>query len=105
MFSNLWLDDVLRRALNPSLPNMQNTDGEPLATSSGSLRRRRRASPTLRAPKSPCRRRSRQTLLRNRPVREWAAVIVAGFAIFPETLLVLFAGENFGKLVLQIADV
>ena len=30
MFSNLWLDDVLRRALNPSLPNMQNTDGEPL---------------------------------------------------------------------------
>jgi NADPH-dependent curcumin reductase CurA len=44
-------------------------------------------------------------VLRNRPVREWAAVIVAGFAIFPETLLVLFAGENFGKLVLQIADV
>jgi hypothetical protein len=30
MFSNLWLDDVLRRALNPSLPDMQNTDGEPL---------------------------------------------------------------------------
>ena len=30
MFSNLWLDDVLRRALNPSLPHMQNTDGEPL---------------------------------------------------------------------------
>jgi hypothetical protein len=30
MFSNLWLDDVLRRALNPSLPRMQNTDGEPL---------------------------------------------------------------------------
>ena len=30
MFSNLWLDDVLRRALNPSLPQMQNTDGEPL---------------------------------------------------------------------------
>ena len=29
MFSNLWLDDVLR-ALNPSLPHMQNTDGEPL---------------------------------------------------------------------------
>ena len=29
MFSNLWLDDVLRRALNPSLPHMQNTDGEP----------------------------------------------------------------------------
>jgi transposase-like protein len=28
--SNLWLDDVLRRALNPSLPQMQNTDGEPL---------------------------------------------------------------------------
>jgi hypothetical protein len=30
MFSNLWLDDTLRRALNPSLPRMQNTDGEPL---------------------------------------------------------------------------
>jgi hypothetical protein len=30
MFSNLWLDDVLRRALNPSSPHMQNTDGEPL---------------------------------------------------------------------------
>ena len=30
MFSNLWLDDLLRRALNPSLPQMQNTDGEPL---------------------------------------------------------------------------
>jgi hypothetical protein len=30
MFSNLWLDDVVRRALNPSLPVMQNTDGEPL---------------------------------------------------------------------------
>ena len=30
MFSNLWLDDVLRQALNPSLPHMQNTDGEPL---------------------------------------------------------------------------
>lgn len=30
MFSSLWLDDVLRRALNPRLPAMQNTDGEPL---------------------------------------------------------------------------
>lgn len=30
MFSNLWLDDVLRRALNPSLPHMQNTNGEPI---------------------------------------------------------------------------
>lgn len=30
MFSALWLDDVLRRALNPTLPAMQNTDGEPL---------------------------------------------------------------------------
>jgi hypothetical protein len=30
MFSNLWLDDVLRQALNPSLPHLQNTDGEPL---------------------------------------------------------------------------
>src|SRR5271169_1181761 len=30
MFSNLWLGDVLRRALNPSLPHMQNTDGEPV---------------------------------------------------------------------------
>lgn len=30
MFSALWLDDVSRRALNPSLPATQNTDGEPL---------------------------------------------------------------------------
>jgi hypothetical protein len=30
MFSNLWLDDALRRALNPTLPQIQNTDGEPL---------------------------------------------------------------------------
>lgn len=30
MFSTLWLDDVLRRALNPTLPEMQNTDGEPI---------------------------------------------------------------------------
>jgi hypothetical protein len=30
MFSNLWLDDTLRRALSPSLPRMHNTDGEPL---------------------------------------------------------------------------
>jgi len=30
--------------------------------------------------------------------------IVTGFATFPETLLKLFAGENFGKLVLQVAD-
>lgn len=30
MFSTLWLDDVLRRALNPTLPEMQNTDSEPL---------------------------------------------------------------------------
>ena len=31
--------------------------------------------------------------------------IVVGFATFPETLLKLLAGENFGKLVLQVADV
>jgi NADPH-dependent curcumin reductase len=30
--------------------------------------------------------------------------IVAGFATFPETLLKLFADENLGKLVLQVAD-
>lgn len=30
MFSALWLDDVLRRVLNPTLPEIQNTDGEPL---------------------------------------------------------------------------
>ncbi|HBK93306.1 MAG TPA: hypothetical protein DDZ68_16725 [Parvularcula sp.] len=30
LFSTLWLDDVLRRALNPSLPEMQNSDCEPL---------------------------------------------------------------------------
>ena len=31
--------------------------------------------------------------------------IVDGIATFPETLLKLFEGENFGKLVLQVADV
>ena len=31
--------------------------------------------------------------------------IVAGFPTFPETLLKLFADENLGKLVLQVADV
>ena len=30
--------------------------------------------------------------------------IATGFANFPETLLKLFAGENLGKLVLQVAD-
>jgi hypothetical protein len=30
MFSTFWLCDVLRQALNPSLPEMQNIDGEPL---------------------------------------------------------------------------
>jgi len=30
--------------------------------------------------------------------------IVTGFGEFPETLLKLFAGENLGKLVLQVAD-
>jgi NADPH-dependent curcumin reductase len=30
--------------------------------------------------------------------------VVTGFTTFPETLLKLFAGENFGKLVLQVAD-
>jgi len=30
--------------------------------------------------------------------------IVTGFGDFPETLLKLFAGENLGKLVLQVAD-
>ena len=30
--------------------------------------------------------------------------IVAGFERFPDTLLKLFSGENFGKLVLQVAD-
>ena len=29
MLSNLWLADMLRRALGPTLPQMQNTDGEP----------------------------------------------------------------------------
>jgi hypothetical protein len=33
MFSNLWLDDMLRRALNPSLPHMHNGDGEPSSSS------------------------------------------------------------------------
>jgi hypothetical protein len=41
MFSNLWLDDVLRRALNPSLPQMQNTGGQPLEFIKGSSRRPR----------------------------------------------------------------
>jgi len=30
--------------------------------------------------------------------------IVAGFDTFPETLLKLFRGENFGKLILQVAE-
>ncbi|HEX4235466.1 MAG TPA: NADP-dependent oxidoreductase [Caldimonas sp.] len=30
--------------------------------------------------------------------------VVVGFDTFPETLLKLFRGENFGKLVLQVAD-
>jgi hypothetical protein len=30
--------------------------------------------------------------------------IVEGFDTFPETLLKLFRGENFGKLVLKVAD-
>ena len=30
--------------------------------------------------------------------------IVEGLETFPETLLKLFSGENFGKLVLKIAD-
>jgi NADPH-dependent curcumin reductase CurA len=30
--------------------------------------------------------------------------VVEGLETFPETLLRLFSGENFGKLVLKIAD-
>jgi NADPH-dependent curcumin reductase CurA len=30
--------------------------------------------------------------------------VVEGLETFPETLLKLFSGENFGKLVLKIAD-
>ena len=30
--------------------------------------------------------------------------IVGGLDTFPETLLKLFSGENFGKLVLQVAE-
>ena len=30
--------------------------------------------------------------------------VVAGLQTFPETLLKLFTGENFGKLVLKVAD-
>jgi len=30
-------------------------------------------------------------------------VVVVGLDTFPETLLKLFNGENFGKLVLQVA--
>jgi NADPH-dependent curcumin reductase len=30
--------------------------------------------------------------------------VVSGLQTFPETLLKLFSGENFGKLVLQIAS-
>jgi NADPH-dependent curcumin reductase CurA len=30
--------------------------------------------------------------------------IVAGLETFPETLLKLFKGENFGKLILKVAD-
>ena len=28
LFTNIWLDDVLRRTLNPTLPDMCNTDGD-----------------------------------------------------------------------------
>ena len=27
---NLWLNDALRRSLNPTLPQIENTDGDPL---------------------------------------------------------------------------
>ena len=30
--------------------------------------------------------------------------VVVGFSTFPEALLKLFRGENFGKLVLQVAE-
>jgi hypothetical protein len=30
--------------------------------------------------------------------------VVAGIETFPETLLKLFRGENFGKLVLRVAE-
>ena len=30
MFSKLWLNDALRRSLNPTLPQIENTDGDPL---------------------------------------------------------------------------
>jgi hypothetical protein len=30
--------------------------------------------------------------------------IVEGFQTFPETLLKLFSGENFGKLMIKVAD-
>src|SRR5208337_4187921 len=30
MFSNLWLNDALSRSLNPTLPQIENTDGDPL---------------------------------------------------------------------------
>jgi NADPH-dependent curcumin reductase CurA len=30
--------------------------------------------------------------------------VVAGLETFPETLLKLFSGENFGKLVIKVAD-
>jgi len=30
--------------------------------------------------------------------------VVVGIDTFPETLLKLFRGENFGKLVLQVAE-
>ena len=31
-------------------------------------------------------------------------VVTGGVAAFPEALLKLFSGENFGKLVLNVAD-
>ena len=30
IFSDLWLNDALRRSLNPTLPQIENTDGDPL---------------------------------------------------------------------------
>ena len=39
-----------------------------------------------------------------KPLIENERVTVSGLETFPETLCKLFSGENFGKLVLKVAD-
>lgn len=44
LFTNIWLDDLLQRSLNPTLPQMCNTDGDELAFTTISYPLQREAS-------------------------------------------------------------